>query len=1168
MPVNITDDILILEQDQTKLGQAIHNAVAAVLQKYREAYLPDLESIPPVGNEIIVEDSLSKNEKRRYRAHIRFCQVLVHYQSQNLGEEFLRRLEAYLKQPNGVAEVPNINDPVTAQELAIAQGLNPGDDRFRFFAKMILLTLVAQRVLLLPMFSPNTFIPVKFGPEGNERLLDLLPRPMRELILTLAPRLDGQTSIDWTVTAGSKSSDMNRAGGDYKDWIPGALPPPVPGYAQSVGVAAWSDISEVTLDEIQGVYERAQAENSGHRAVILYLNCLFFCRTDDSAKSAFFELVNAIPNYRIYTEEFKIFAKRTQIRASQARNRAGKTPESRHLNYESKIRGLVRGYINGKLENDDFVTELSKVPNRKIILDFDQLSQFGPLPNECEIHWHSMMDQWKQAFALFKGYKRYEDEVKSLSEFTSFFTYLGVYLPAWTLKYPTSPITFPAKIHDFKGAYFVHRPEEIPIPGVDAPPLTFVQFNEKYNEGNCQETIATRVRVVKDMFAEIISGAELLGLPVDMNNPVRDSAVPSGGGRRYCSSKVAIPIPVAFLTLLYCYRILDCMEKINEELLGPNNLVLSRHLTTFVSSKNKTDGLRNLKDLKGFNIDTSAIFDGVALNFDVVPIKLFTLTEFPIKGIGDQLLLDTGPLEQIILMFETGLRGQSLQWMSTEFDKHITAREIIDQLMYPMHVNTDKAKKSAWTAWVSGRVINLLRKRREFRNRLDGEIFDQDIHYEDRDHTKWPKFKAVFAVNPKNGLPHSDSAYSDQFKTIFHALQRYIDQLGLNFVTSVPDEQSETGWRVDATPHSARKSVIMQHVTYLPPEYIGKYITGQSTRTVGYYAASNPDSFEHVDNHQGAFQIMDAARRAVDTSRGPQVTEPHKPGSALAKAFQENISRAMLDFGTMSTLILEKGTGTDVVQKGKKLKLAFEATHICPFGSQCPPERIKLGLTRRCNFCDFALRTVDHLPAIASEIRNILEESNSIFQKLDSVIAKPSEAQRVELEDRLRMFGEDLFSLSIADYCLRETLKHLKDEYRKNPKYFCFTPEIIVKNLEEVPFPQQDEGLAYVLGRLKESSTYFSLNDRTIKANIAKFSRRFMSGRISFHDLFEEAADKTAAEVYSHVQGLLSANNMTLDQLVDLLNQRVDVLAGPLALALPESNIASLVARSDIGWTL
>ncbi len=1172
MPVNVTDRIIILEQDKTKLSQAIQTAVDAILEKYQQAFLSGMETIPAACSKIGEDRSLSKNEKRMYRIRVRLCQVLEHYRTQNLGVEFLTALELYLQQPNGKGQVPYINNTAVAQGLKLVQGAYPHDDLMRLPAKLIFLKLVSMRVLLLPLFGVPTFIPERFGPDGKEHLLDLLHPTLRELVLTLKP-LARQTNIDWSVTAGSKATSNSKdIGSDYLDWKPGKAAPQVPGYALSVGVATtWHDIADVTQDEIEAVFERASKHNCGNRSIKLYLNCLYLCRKSDASREGFFSVVGAVPNYRIYTPEFKIWAKRDSGRRRNSGIEAEESHYSRHNQLLSSLRMLSEAYIQGKEDDIGFVASLRMVPNRRLIMDFDHLPQHGPIPVEHGFEWRAKMEQWKAAFKLFKEYKNYENQSSSLAAFSSFFFYLGVYLPAWFLKNPESLLNFPEKITDFIGAVFVHRPESIPLPNINNPPLTFRLFNEKYNEGNSQEMIAKCVRVVRDFFEEIITSSELLGIPNNWPNPVKNSAVPAGGGRPWGCTKADIPAPVVFLTLLYCYRLLDCMHKMNETLLRADNIVLSNQLFYFYindgSRIDDSNTLRDIKELEGFESDTSAIFDGTKLNFDIVPKRLFIPKKFPIKGRGGIYLLDTGPLEQILVMFETGLRGQSVQWLSTKFDSLITAQTIEEHEIYALHINTDKVKTSPWPAYVAGRVINVLRKRRQFRDMLDGEIFEQDIYYEGNPDSKWGKFKPLFSTNVENGHPHSDSGYSEQFKLIFHALQRYVDELGLNFVSSEPDKTNNLGFKVTATPHSARRAVVMQYITYLPAEYIGKYITGQTPLTVGYYAAVKPGSFHRVENHQNAFQIIDGARRAVDTSRWPEVTEPHKPCSAVAKAFAANIRQAIHDFGPMSTAILDQEkTGSDILREGLHQKLSFQATHICPFGSECPPERKKQGLVRRCNFCDFALRTVDHLPAIVSEMRNLSEECHNIDIRLDKSGERMSIAQRGDLETRRREISEDLFSLMIAESVLRESLNKLKEEYRNAPDYFCFTPEVIIKNLEAAPFPRRDEGLIYVLSRLKEAKTYVSLNDRTIKANIAKLSKRFMSRSDDLSDLFkDEDLDQTAADVYSFVHNLLSVHNLTLDEMVIELNKSVGEIVGPgTARRVLLPGIASMVTGSNI----
>lgn len=1151
MPVNTNDRVLILEQDEARLSLEIRYAIADVLEKYRLAFLPDLKALPGTGEQIMTDEALSVGEKRMYRTRVRICQLLEHYHEQNLDGKFLVALEAYLQQTDGKCAVPYVNNPVVAEETRFAQSTSPSDP-VRFPARMIFIALVKKRVLLVPLFDVQTYLPDRFGPEGSGHLLDLLPRPVRELLAALRPQLKSMPTIDWSQTTGSMATGkMSDVGGDYEDWKPEKATPPLPGFALSVGLATtWHDIADVTNSEIEAMYARGALQGSGNRAIKLYLNCLYLCRESDVARNQFFAAVEKAPYYRIYTPEFKIWVKREVTRRMGAKKQEAKLHKDRHKVFSSKLGPLFRAYVQGKSDDTAFVKLLRTIKSRILIMAFDEWPENGPIPEEYGFDWQGKMDQWKAAFALFKENKGYEDESGSISSFTAFFLYLGVYLPAWFLRNPDSGLAFPEHIPDFKGSIYIYRPGSLSLPDVKNPPLTFRQFNDEYQKDNKNGTIARAVCVVRDFFDEIIPEGSLLGIPTNIPNPVKNSAVPAGGGRLPGSAKTYIPSRVLFLALLYGYRILDCMYEVNKALLAENNLVLSRNLFQFTNGTDKgidtTNLLRNLKNLKGFNLNTLAKFEGTDLNFDVVPKSLFAPRMFPVKGRGQVYLLDTSPLEMIILMFETGLRGQSVQWLDTGFDCHVTAKAVVPENIYPLHVNTDKVKDCAWSAYVAGRVINLLRTRRAFRETLDDEIFEEDINYEGRPDSKWGKFKPVFSTHVQTGFPVTDRVYAKVFKELLHALQRPIDELRLNYIAStiapVPTNKNKFVAHVDATPHSARKAVVMDRITYLPPEYIGKYITGQEPQTVGYYAWMNPEAFDLVDNHQKAYAIIDGTMRIVDTSKGPDVTEPHRQGSALRQAFSSNIEQAIRDFGATSLGIGgEERSGVDLLREGNFTDLLVEATHICLFGGKCPEERVKQGLVRRCNYCHLAVRTIDNLPAISSEIRNLEEEQRAIDAMLDKSGDRMSSAQQAVAEDRRRAITEDMFSLRVAECVLEQQRQILGAEYRQAPTFFCFAPEILVKGLEAVTFPSRSADLVkHILSRLRELSAYISLNDRTIKAKIAKFSKIYLANNKNPDEFLEEEdLDAAMAEAYSLVQNILNVHQITLDELTTELNKDI-----------------------------
>ena len=58
------------------------------------------------------------------------------------------------------------------------------------------------------------------------------------------------------------------------------------------------------------------------------------------------------------------------------------------------------------------------------------------------------------------------------------------------------------------------------------------------------------------------------------------------------------------------------------------------------------------------------------------------------------------------------------------------------------------------------------------------------------------------------------------------------------------------------------------------------------------------------------------------------------------------------------------------LDNSKNSNLRFMHTHICTYENECPAKFGKVCEEYRCNFCEYAFGTVDHLRAIANENRN------------------------------------------------------------------------------------------------------------------------------------------------------------------------------------------------------
>src|SRR5205823_5509792 len=97
--------------------------------------------------------------------------------------------------------------------------------------------------------------------------------------------------------------------------------------------------------------------------------------------------------------------------------------------------------------------------------------------------------------------------------------------------------------------------------------------------------------------------------------------------------------------------------------------------------------------------------------------------------------------------------------------------------------------------------------------------------------------------------------------------------------------------KTDITPHSARVSVISHSLHFLPAEFIGKYMTGQSPKVVWQYFKTDPEDLEREKLHQG----MVFRDHILKKKAGELVTNPRKFESSFCKADTVNsmLARSM-----------------------------------------------------------------------------------------------------------------------------------------------------------------------------------------------------------------------------------------------------------------------------------
>lgn len=840
-----------------------------------------------------------------------------------------------------------------------------------------------------------------------------------------------------------------------------------------------------------------------------------------------------------YSKSFKV--KETKRKAAILSRQNGKVRASPLSKDRSKSKYLVHSLIDDALKDGEFdfdVYQESLIYIQRRILSPRNFISRSPLPDYIDFDWKKNCHEWVEAQSRFLDAKNYVNDKAFIDLLTPMNTYLFLILPVW-FHFNKSSIKFPSKIEDFVGAYFISRPEHI-FSDRNLPP-TFAKYVRVLVSKSSESHRYNIMRITREFFDTLNSRKEIFGLPSDFVNPVLPTDVPKSPSKKK-ATHVRIPGDIYWLLLLYSYKLLEIINAINDGILSGNI-----RNTALTSLKNKKiDSIlipieAVISDL-GLNIDTEIKHNNISHNIETVPLLLFSSNIYELVGKKTALrLINPAPLVQIIVALETGLRHQSIQWLSIEFDKKIKEVEIDDNEIYMLHVSTDKIKNTAWTPVVSGRVIRVLRDLRSFRDLIDEPALSIPQWYEGLIDVKWGKEIWLFANHRKDGLPHSDGTYSGRFNNILAGLQGVVDSFNIDF-RLYSSASSPKKVDTDITPHSTRVTVVSELSYFLPPEYIGEQITGQSVSTVGYYSKLDGNQISSLRSEQRNYY------RKAGQKGGLEVHSINTTGgrSSLVKDFKTDHKKAVVDYMCISTSYdTDVNNGVSFVggkdSNFKPQHLSFESGHICPYNNSCPDHIVNMKLERRCEIAPCAIRSVDHLPYISASRRSYIEQLNDLDREIKAHQGKLSPQELLRLDSQRNVLSENITGLIYAEKLLNERLLSARDSGKSN-KYISFTPEAVRMDIQASVFPAFNAGDEYLIGRIGELREYPALQSKEMRTSFLALKTRLLanSGNIREALLDAPPSENMIDATYGIVKTLMEANNITLDELIELAGSNIE----------------------------
>lgn len=751
---------------------------------------------------------------------------------------------------------------------------------------------------------------------------------------------------------------------------------------------------------------------------------------------------------------------------------------------------------------------------------------------------------------------RVETKKSRLSALGFLNMYLFGYLPYWYAEHPDFQYEYPSTPAKLTAAVFV---SDLGLLDGQVRPICFVEFIDavakvRQWEASSHYVILKQVELFFEFienYSDSLPGAAGFRQPLDKHDyPALTRS--TGTNKR--------PIPRRIFKLYLSY--LEALAALAE-------VLIERAISGELSAKDlsRLDSSQKIVDC----FDRQNVFGFVPVVFHegrAIPLWLIpNIFDTEMKHLkSGQVVKVPHPqaLHQIIVSLYTGLRQNHIQWLDCQtFDQYVDDKNSGD--FAELYVNTDKAKTHAWKSYVNFRVIEILRRQRAWRDLIGEEGFKEKIFYNNNPQSKWGSFYPLFSYS-SDGRPHGDQLYQRVWYRLLGGLQTLLGEIGESTIPLVrllprgvalndPDmakklhkygvSQSRVCHlyiKSDITPHSARVSVVSHAIGILPADIIGRHWTGQTEAAVYHYVV--PDEEETYAEQQrqnlalrnkGYEEGYEAMLRSSKGQKRPYI-KADDINSNLSQSLRDNLEETILAYGCISLSFGEQSkTGLDVLRDTRAVGAVENKSEICPYGNQCPKEVvIQLKGWRRCGPCHFAVRSIDHLPAITAKIRQVLEGLTELEARIAVDNAEALSADELDmLEHNRYVLAEDLAAWQMA----AEALEVLRQRIAagESTKSWCVQkPEIIEKHLKRALFPT--DSTEYVLARLQECEAFPLLESPQIRARFDLLRRQILAntGNIRAALRLEQSANP-GAECLGLLRSIVAANKLTLGDLKEML---------------------------------
>lgn len=754
---------------------------------------------------------------------------------------------------------------------------------------------------------------------------------------------------------------------------------------------------------------------------------------------------------------------------------------------------------------------------------------------------------WLQAMRAYihnrKYVKEYRSDGEAMAVLNLLADYLFFYLPWWRELAKSPRVEIPRSPRELTRFAFVARHSAESIDQFPETLLTVIRWRRKSNE-----SVAIAVQQLYAFFKflethfceeESIAGPEFrIPLNPDFDAP----RIPSRGK----TTKEIIPKNIYSYLLFYCYAV----EKAGLEL---ERLAVSGELLDDRKKLLKNQWLR--PDDFGFSINVA--YRSTQLPLLEIP-NVFQWAERELKSAGDEAsksvyIPHCTALRLLLTSVETGLRGQSVQWLDRRTWRRKGSQVSADSYTFPLYVNTDKTKIHPWVTPVVYRVRDLLHRQETFQSQFaDADKFAA-VTYEQNEIAPFDLIEPLFRAVGR-GSPITDNLYQKTWQRLMvgfeaffrevtgeshvrlYKLQAILGEDEQPVVRPVKDGRSPLYCPMSLlaihTPHACRATFVTNRKGILDLSDAGQLLGHSGVVVTAHYDKPS------IEDLQARLKASDLAQ-SRDFLQFDAESDVHvradKPDSALVRSFTRDRDATLKAFRFVPGVSLwsmedvAKDEGLELLREGPMSRIRFRETHICPVGEECPADILeRIGAPRRCGCCPLATRCVDHLPAIAAKRNQLLERIRYLHGRYKTLEGQGEPVSVLdEIWDELELDANEYLGLQVSEEVLSSTAaaSGIDDGL---PALHVEQPDVVKRHLTRVSRSCNTAEL--MLQRIADSNAYPGMATPQIQMAAAQVKRRLLAGRGTDSIEWGDEGASAVKDVALMLGVMMKANGLSREQ--------------------------------------